>query len=145
MFVGLVPGGRVKIATLLGASDPEKKAATVICPVNGAWTASPMKPSVPLLPSQVVNVPSKQFAAPGVSAWTYPTNEEALTGRMRRVKIRINAKKRGTRSRFMVWLQVVWSLIEAEAESEDFDPWTDGSDKENHRFKDQQSLALALT
>src|SRR6266702_4053056 len=53
-------------------------------------------------------------------------------------------KKRGTRSGFMVWLRVLWSLIEAEAEGEELDPRNDGSHKENHGLEDQEALSPAL-
>src|SRR2546430_1747606 len=51
-------------------------------------------------------------------------------------------KKRGTRSRFMVWLRVLWSLIEAEAEGVDLDLRGNPRDQDDHAVEDQESLLV---
>src|SRR6266550_8720423 len=48
-------------------------------------------------------------------------------------------KKGGTRSRFMVWLRVLWSLIEAEAEEEDLDLRHERPRDFHRAFEDQES------
>src|SRR5207249_10583195 len=129
--------------------SPTNRLMLATLPVIGDFMTLPM-PQVdpsPVPAGQVKHPPFPQGGLPVTLAAVKPTywlTAKVRPGRRMRTSIK-TTKKRGTRSRFMVWLQVLWSLIEAEAESEDFDPWTDGSDKENHRFKDQQSLALALT
>ncbi len=53
-------------------------------------------------------------------------------------------KKRGTRSRFMVWLRVLWSLIEAEAEGVDLDLRGNPRDQDDHAVEDQEALPSGL-
>src|SRR5437879_13186639 len=76
------------------------------------------------------------------AAWTDGVVSAAVNPRT--MRSRSTAKEGGTRSVILGRLRVLCSLVEAEAEDEDFDARTAASDKENHGIKEQEALTPCM-